>query len=156
MTSAPRNPAASRRMVLGAALGAGSLAALSACGGGDSATPAAGGAGDAAGATGDASSPPAGAAGALVATAKVPVGGGVILEAEKIVVTQPSEGTFKAFTAVCTHRGCTVGSVASGTITCPCHGSAFSATDGSVENGPATRPLREIAVAVEGADVVRG
>jgi len=39
-------------------------------------------------------------------------------------------------------------------ISCPCHGSAFSAEDGSVENGPASRPLREIPVTVEGDQVV--
>ncbi|HEY2263684.1 MAG TPA: iron-sulfur protein, partial [Streptosporangiaceae bacterium] len=48
---------------------------------------------------------------ALASTSQVPVGGGTILTAKKIVITQPQSGTFKAFTAVCTHAGCTVGSV---------------------------------------------
>jgi Rieske Fe-S protein len=92
---------------------------------------------------------------ALVATAEVPVGGGVILEDQRVVVTQPAEGTFKAFSAVCTHQSCTVGSVKNGAITCPCHGSRYSAEDGSVQRGPAPRPLQEIPVAVEGDSVVR-
>lgn len=143
-----------RRTVLGLAAG-GVAGLLAACGGGETAETSGSGSGSGAG---SGSSPDAGGGGgeggALVATAAVPVGAGVILEDRKIVVTQPTEGTFKAFTAVCTHQGCTVGSVKNGTITCPCHGSAFSAADGSVQNGPATRPLKEIPVAVEGAEVV--
>ena len=93
--------------------------------------------------------------GELVAAADVPVGGGVIMDDEKIVVTQPAEGEFKAFTAVCTHQGCVVGSVAENEITCPCHGSQFSAEDGSVVTGPATAPLTEIEVQLKGGSVVR-
>jgi nitrite reductase/ring-hydroxylating ferredoxin subunit len=84
----------------------------------------------------------------------VPVNGGVILDAKKIVVTQPTAGTFKAFTAVCTHEACLVGSVKDGVISCPCHGSAYSAADGSVQNGPATRPLKEFSVTVQDGEVV--
>ena len=91
----------------------------------------------------------------MVATADVPVGGGVILEGKNIVVTQPKDGDFKAFTAVCTHQSCTVSSVKNGTITCPCHGSTYSAADGSVKGGPATRPLREIPITVEGDQIVK-
>jgi Rieske Fe-S protein len=68
-------------------------------------------------------------------------------------VTQPSAGTFKAFNAVCTHQGCTVASVANGTITCPCHNSQFSAADGSVQSGPAPSPLASIAVTVTGTQI---
>ena len=93
--------------------------------------------------------------GELVATADVPVGGGVVLDPEKVVVTQPADGEFKAFTAVCTHQGCVVGSVADNEISCPCHGSLFSAEDGSVVTGPATGPLTEIEVQVKGGSVVR-
>ena len=91
----------------------------------------------------------------LVASADVPVGGGVVMDDEKVVVTQPVEGEFKAFTAVCTHQGCVVATVADNEIACPCHGSLFSAEDGSVINGPATAPLTEIEVEVKGGSVVR-
>jgi len=57
------------------------------------------------------------------------------------VVTQPVSGTFKAFSATCTHQGCAVSEVANGTINCPCHGSRFAVADGSVTAGPATTPL---------------
>ena len=84
----------------------------------------------------------------LVATADVPVGGGVILAGESLVVTQPERGTFRGFSSTCTHRGCTVSSVQGGTITCPCHGSQYSVADGSVTRGPATQglPPRELTV----------
>ncbi len=104
-----------------------------------------------------ASSAPAGGAaggGAIAKTADIPVGGGLVLENEAVVITQPSEGDFKAFSAVCTHQGCLVASVADNTISCPCHGSQFSATDGSVVKGPATAPLAAAGIAVEGGDVV--
>ena len=91
----------------------------------------------------------------LVAAADVPVGGGVILAGEKLVVTQPEEGTFKAFSSTCTHQGCTVTKVADGTIDCPCHGSAFSVADGSVQGGPAPSPLPATPVTVKGGEVVR-
>jgi Rieske Fe-S protein len=88
----------------------------------------------------------------LAATADVPVGGGVIKG--DYVITQPTKGTFKAFSKVCTHQGCDVTRVTGGLISCPCHGSQFSITDGSVQNGPAPRPLPETTVKVDGTNVV--
>lgn len=93
--------------------------------------------------------------GGLVAAADVPVGGGVVLKADEIVVTQPAAGDYKAFTALCTHQGCLVGSVADGSIHCPCHNSRFSAADGSVESGPANGPLAAVAVTVVDGQVQR-
>ena len=90
---------------------------------------------------------------ALGPTSDVPVGGGTIFADQKVVVTQPAEGDFKAFTAVCTHQGCMVGKVEDNTIMCPCHGSAFSAEDGSVTNGPATEPLDAVEISVEGDEI---
>ncbi|MEV4115882.1 Rieske (2Fe-2S) protein [Nonomuraea sp. NPDC049695] len=87
---------------------------------------------------------------ALADTADIPEGGGKVFENEKIVVTQPSAGEFKAFTAVCTHAGCTVATVSNKTINCPCHGSKFNINDGSVANGPAGEPLAEKKITVDG------
>ncbi|WP_327282731.1 MULTISPECIES: Rieske (2Fe-2S) protein [unclassified Streptomyces] len=89
---------------------------------------------------------------ALLKSSAVPVGGGTILKEEKLVVTQPTAGSFRCFTAVCTHQGCIVNKVEAGTIDCPCHGSKFQITDGAVAHGPATRPLAEkqITVAPDG------
>ena len=96
------------------------------------------------------------ASNALASTSQVPEGGGTIISGKNIVITQPQAGSFKAFTAVCTHQGCIVGSVSGGTINCPCHGSKFSIKDGSVVNGPAASPLSTIAIEVEGSSIVQG
>jgi Rieske Fe-S protein len=77
----------------------------------------------------------------LGAASDIPVGGGAIYTAAKVVVTQPASGQYKAFSAVCTHVGCLVNKVTSGTIDCPCHGSEFRITNGAVVAGPAPSPL---------------
>jgi Rieske Fe-S protein len=91
----------------------------------------------------------------LASTGDIPVGGGKILAAQRIVITQPQAGSFDAFTAVCTHLGCTVSTVSGGTINCPCHGSKFSIKDGSVVNGPASSPLAPVSIKVEGSSIVQ-
>lgn len=90
---------------------------------------------------------------ALGSTADVPVGGGMIYADQEIVVTQPTEGDFKAFSAVCTHQSCLVTAVKDGTIDCACHGSKFSIEDGSVEGGPASSPLPAVEIAVDGDQI---
>ena len=124
-------------------------------------TPAAGGTATSAG-----SSPPATggssatgsalAPGALAATSQVPDGGGKIIDGVNIVITQPESGSFRAFSAICTHEGCIVSTVSGGTINCPCHGSKFSIKNGSVVNGPAPSPLAAIAIRVEGTSIFQG
>ena len=96
----------------------------------------------------------AGSTGPIAAAADVPVGGGLVVKDQKIVVTQPTKGEFKGFSAVCTHQGCLVSAVADGTINCTCHGSKFSIADGSVVAGPAKAPLGAAPIAVDGAQIV--
>jgi Rieske Fe-S protein len=91
----------------------------------------------------------------LALTSDVPAGGGKILADKKIVITQPRAGSFQAFTAVCTHQGCTVSSVSGGTINCPCHGSKFSLTNGSVVAGPAPSALAPVSIKVQGTSIVQ-
>jgi Rieske Fe-S protein len=143
----------SRRRVLGAVGAVGATGLLAACGGGGSTTTDGGGSGDSPSAA-DPSTPAEAGGEALVKTSKVPVGNGVILKNKEIVVVQPTEGDFKAFSAICTHQQCIVGMVKDGVISCPCHGSEYSAKDGSVLQGPATQALNAVNVAVEGDSVV--
>ena len=86
---------------------------------------------------------------AITATKDVPVGGGTIFLEQEVVVTQPEEGTFHCFSAVCTHQGCIVSSVQLGGIRCECHGSSYSIDDGTPVNPPATEPLAEFEITVE-------
>ncbi|MEV0533452.1 Rieske (2Fe-2S) protein [Kitasatospora sp. NPDC050463] len=85
--------------------------------------------------------------------AAVPVGGGTVYRDQKIVVTQPTAGEYKAFSAKCTHAGCIVDQVKNQKIQCPCHGSMFAIGDGAVLDGPAPTPLPAYSVAVEGGNL---
>lgn len=110
------------------------------------------------GAVDDASSAASGAAGAakdLAKKADIPVGGGSIFESAKVVITQPTAGDYKAFSAVCPHQGCIVTKVADGVITCGCHGSEFDASTGDVKKGPATSglPAKAVTVGSDGISV---
>lgn len=89
----------------------------------------------------------------LASTSDIPVGGGEIFADQSVVVTQPTEGDFKCFSAVCTHQGCLVSNVKDGAINCTCHGSSFSIEDGSVLGGPAPSALSSVDVTVEGDDI---
>lgn len=147
-TAGESRPEFSRRHVLhGAAIAGVAVPLLAACGSDEASSPEGG---DTAGGSENGSG---GGEAATVATADVPVGGGAILTDAQVVVTQPTEGEFKAFTAVCTHRQCIVDTVSEGTINCPCHGSKYSIEDGSVAAGPAPQPLAEKEVAVEGDQI---
>lgn len=94
-------------------------------------------------------SSPAPAEPGLVDVADVPVGGGRILVAEEVVITQPERGRVRCFSAVCTHQGCVVTGVEDGTINCGCHGSRFSVADGTVVSGPASTALPAVRITVE-------
>jgi Rieske Fe-S protein len=89
---------------------------------------------------------------ATVKTADVPVGGGVVTG--QAVVVQPTAGTYKAYSAVCTHQGCLVSQVQQGEIICPCHGSMFSVSTGAPDQGPAQAPLQALTATVQGDSVV--
>jgi Rieske Fe-S protein len=150
----------SRRKVLvagtGTALGVGLLAA---CGDDPAATPSAG-----ASSTTPAESPSSSAAAesgaggggqALAKVSDIPVGGAVAAESsdgKPIIVSRPTESEVVAFSAICTHQGCTV--APGDPLTCPCHGSTYDLATGENTGGPAPKPLTEIAVTVDGDDVV--
>jgi Rieske Fe-S protein len=140
--------------------------AVSACGSGGSSSSSAGanaGAPPAAGA-GSAPSSASGGGGstggaqgsALATTSEIPVGSGKIFTSEKVVVTQPNSGDFKAFSAICTHMGCIVSTISNGTIDCPCHGSQYSISTGAVVGGPAPSPLPAQAIKLTGSNIFLG
>ena len=87
---------------------------------------------------------------AIARTADIPVGSGVIVD--DVVITQPAEGKFNGFSAICTHAGCTVAEVVGASINCPCHGSSFN-LDGTVAKGPANRPLDAKGIVVQGDSI---
>lgn len=130
-----------RELVTGVASAAVAVPFLAACGGGGSTADA-----------GGAATRPAGSGTKLGSVADIPVGGGEVFPDQRVVVTQPSQGVWKAFSAVCTHNQCLVNQVADGTITCPCHLSKFSVADGSVQSGPAPEPLPPVKVEVKGGE----
>jgi Rieske Fe-S protein len=107
----------------------------------------------------DVSGPPVlpsadGCARAFARVGDIPLGGGRVFPDVRVVITQPVAGEFKAFGIVCTHDGCELDGVSGGTINCPCHGSRFAITDGSVVQGPARSALRQETVAVHGGCIV--
>ncbi len=141
----------SRRTLGGLAAAGVGVPLLAACSSDDS-----GSAKDPAGSSSATSSTASGEAGggeALAKTADIEVGGGQIFADQEVVVTQPTEGEFKCFTAVCTHQGCLVSSISDGTINCDCHGSQYSIEDGSVIQGPATFPLDAEQITVSGDSI---
>jgi Rieske Fe-S protein len=131
---------ATRRSVLVAGAGVVGVAALAACGSKSKAAVAP------AAATG---------AGALAKVADIPVGGAISATAngKPIILSQPSAGTVKAFSAVCTHMGCTV-APADKELDCPCHGSKYDLATGAVIGGPAPKPLPAVAVKVVNGEVL--
>jgi Rieske Fe-S protein len=69
------------------------------------------------------------------------------------VLVHLDNGDFVAYSAVCTHQGCTV-AYKNGQLACPCHGSVFDPAHGAeVVAGPAPRPLPKIPIKVSGGEV---
>jgi Rieske Fe-S protein len=137
VTPSPLGPTIDRRLLLQATTVAAAAGLVAACGSTDQSAPASQGS----------------AGTALVAVADVPVGGGVVIAEPPVVVTQPSEGDLKAFTAICTHQGCLVSEVVDQEIVCRCHGSTFSIVDGAVIQGPADVGLTPEAISIRDGSV---
>ncbi len=91
----------------------------------------------------------------IVALSAVPVGQAVAatLNGKPIVVAQPAAGQAVAFSAICTHQGCTVAPKGA-ELDCPCHGSKYNALTGAVINGPAPSPLPAVSVSVQNGNVI--
>jgi len=76
---------------------------------------------------------------------------------QQSVLVHLEDGEFAAYSAVCTHQACTVAyQPQTQKLACPCHGSVFDPADGArPTTGPAQLPLPEVAIRVEGGEVVR-
>jgi arsenite oxidase small subunit len=94
---------------------------------------------------------------AIASTSEVAPGDAVAFgpKANPAVLVHLDSGDFVAYSAICTHQGCTV-AYQGGQLACPCHGSVFDpANGGAVVTGPATTPLPEIPVKVQGGEVTK-
>ena len=78
-------------------------------------------------------------------------------DGQPAVLVHLKGGDFVAYSAVCTHAGCTVAyQKSSGDLVCPCHGSVFDpAQNAKVLQSPAPRPLPEIPIKIEGGKVFK-
>ncbi|WP_110205874.1 Rieske (2Fe-2S) protein [Nocardioides daejeonensis] len=131
-----QRPQISRRTTFQGMAALGAALALAGCGGDDS------------------SGKPETKAGEVLATVdEVPVEGGIVLSDKGLVLTQPTEGEYRAFSSRCTHEGAQLTQVDGAGIHCPRHGSVFALADGAVELGPATTPLPEVAIEVKGQEI---
>ncbi len=153
---------------LGTALGVGAAgASLSACGGGAGSGGGSGGkksggdsgGGDYGGGGSDKGSKAASSSNeaAIASESDVAPGGAVTFKdaGSPAVLVRLESGDFVAYSAVCTHQGCTV-AYKKGQLACPCHGSVFDpAENAAVIAGPASKPLPEIPIKVEGGEIVR-
>src|SRR5512141_1604368 len=144
----------SRRPVLFAGLASAATTVVAACSSSDgtksSAAPADG--------SPSASSSGGSAGDSIVDVSAVPVGGAVAAkgaDGKPIIVAQPKKGDIVAFTAICTHMGCTV-APSGAQLKCPCHGSVYDAFTGKNVSGPAPAPLASVPVSVSGDKVISG
>jgi cytochrome b6-f complex iron-sulfur subunit len=97
-----------------------------------------------------------GPGGGLAALDDVPVGGAVsatTAAGAAVIISRPTESEVRGFSAICTHRGCTV-QPDGAELRCPCHGSVFEAATGRNVEGPAPSPLPEFSVRIDGDQVV--
>jgi Rieske Fe-S protein len=91
---------------------------------------------------------------ALATLADLEVGKAVSVTADgrRALLTRVSDTAVVAFSAKCTHQGCTV-EPDGAKLACPCHGSVYDATTGKVLRGPAPAPLPAVEVVVRAGEV---
>lgn len=145
----------SRRHVIAAGAGIGALAAVAGCGSGADSSSSSSSSSSSAPSSSESSSS---AGGETVATVKdIEVGGAVSAKSggKDIIVARPTADSVVAFSAICTHKGCTVKPNGK-ELDCPCHGSKYAAATGKVINGPAPKPLPGVPVHVKDGKVVTG
>ncbi|MFL5335582.1 MAG: TQO small subunit DoxD [Geminicoccaceae bacterium] len=68
------------------------------------------------------------------------------------IVIRESDGQLRAFSAVCTHAGCTV-EYEGNQIVCPCHGGTYDPRTGGVTSGPPPQGLAQRRVVESGGQI---
>jgi len=93
----------------------------------------------------------------IARTSRVPVGSAARFtnSGSPAVLVHLPNGKFAAYSALCTHQGCTV-TYQNGQLLCPCHGSVFDPSKGgAVLSGPALSPLPQIPIKEQGGGIYR-
>ena len=90
---------------------------------------------------------------------EIPVGGVKLFQyptpGEQCILVRTAVNEYVAYSQKCTHLSCAViYSKESNRLECPCHQGYFSIKDGSVLQGPPTRPLPRVLLERQGDDLI--
>jgi nitrite reductase/ring-hydroxylating ferredoxin subunit len=95
----------------------------------------------------------------VLSAGDVPVGGIKLFAypgaQDECILVRTAENAYVAYSQKCTHLSCAVFyEPEHRRLECPCHQGYFSVRDGSVLQGPPSRPLPRITLELRGADLV--
>lgn len=90
---------------------------------------------------------------------EIPVGGVKLFQypkpGEQCILIRTAEDAYVAYSQKCTHLSCAVFySRSNDRLECPCHQGYFSVKDGSVLQGPPTRPLPRVILERNGEELI--
>lgn len=96
---------------------------------------------------------------AIARTGEIPVGGVKLFDypgpRDQCILVRTADDSYVAYSQKCTHLSCSVFySSANRRLECPCHQGYFSIEDGSVLQGPPTRPLPKVILERRGPELV--
>jgi Rieske Fe-S protein len=95
---------------------------------------------------------------ALASLDDIPIGAAISVKSpdgKPLIISHPRKGRVDAFSAICTHQGCTVKPKGK-SLDCPCHGAKFDYATGEVTNGPAEKPLAAFEIHMKGRNIMPG
>lgn len=95
----------------------------------------------------------------VASAGEIPVGGVKLfqypLPGEQCILVRTGDNDYVAYSQKCTHLSCAVYySQQKGDLVCPCHEGHFSIRDGSVLQGPPTRPLPAVKLERRGNQLI--
>ena len=96
---------------------------------------------------------------AVARIGEIPVGGVKLFQypkqGDQCIMVRTAEDTYVAYSQKCTHLSCAVYySREQDRLECPCHQGYFSIRDGSVLQGPPTRPLPRVVLERDGNELI--